>query len=355
MPTQPEKHAQMIFEILLTSCLASDPTDCGTGRIPVEGDLTACRERARVIAANVPASAQLQSYPCVMAGQTPDFAFSEIAPGVFVHQGQHAGDPDTENRGDLSNITFIIGDASVAVIDSGTHPWIGREVLKAIRAETALPVSNIILTHMHPDHVLGARPLLEDGGSVIGHAKLAEALSARASNYIANMQRLGLDDISEVDIVLPDAGVELVQTISLGNRELILSAHPLSHTNNDLTVLDMATGTLILGDLLFAGHTPALDGSATGWKQVIEDLVQLPAQRVVPGHGPVAQPWPEAAKPLLAYLNTLIDDTRAELDAGTSMLQAVERIAESERKRWLLFDAFNKRNATVTYQELEWE
>ena len=119
----------MIFEILLTSCLAWNPRDCGTGRIPVEGDLQACRERARVIAANVPASAALQSYPCVEAGGIPDFSFSEIAPGVFVHQGRHDGDPNTENRGDLSNITFIIGEDSVAVIDTGTHPWIGAEVL----------------------------------------------------------------------------------------------------------------------------------------------------------------------------------------------------------------------------------
>ena len=345
----------MLFEILLTSCLASDPTNCGTGRIPVEGDLSACRERARVIAANVPASAQLQSYPCVEAGVTPEFSFSEIAPGVFVHQGKHAGDPDPGNRGDLSNITFIIGEASVAVIDAGTHPWIGHETLKAIRAETALPVSTIILTHMHPDHVLGARPLLEDGGSVIGHAKLTEALSARASSYVANMRRLGLDDISEADIVLPDTGVELVRTLSLGNRELVLSAHPLGHTNNDLTVLDIETGTLILGDLLFSGHTPALDGSARGWKKVVEDLTQLPAERAVPGHGPVAMRWPEGAAPLLQYLETLIGDTRAELDEGTPMIEAIEGIAESERANWLHFDQYNKRNATVTFQEMEWE
>ncbi|MEL7154433.1 MAG: MBL fold metallo-hydrolase, partial [Pseudomonadota bacterium] len=117
----------------------------------------------------------------------------------------------------------------------------------------------------------------------------------------------------------------------------------------------MATGTLILGDLLFVGHTPALDGSAKGWHKVLSDLTQLPAKHVVPGHGPVAMEWPDAATPLLSYLDTLIQDTRAELDQGTPMINAVEKIAESQRKRWLLFDQFNKRNATVVFQELEWE
>ncbi len=129
----------------------------------------------------------------------------------------------------------------------------------------------------------------------------------------------------------------------------------MGHTNNDLTVLDVNTGTLILGDLLFNGHTPALDGSAKGWKAVIQDLTKLPAKRAVPGHGPVALAWPSGALPLVRYLDTLIEDTRTELDAGASMLEAVERIADGERDNWLQFDHYNKRNATVTYQELEWE
>ena len=35
-----------------------------------------------------------------------------------------------------------------------------------------------------------------------------------------------------------------------------------------------------------------LDGSARGWQQVISDLAAVPAQRAVPGHGPVAMAWP---------------------------------------------------------------
>ena len=345
----------MIFEILVTSCLAGDPTDCGSGRIPVEGDLHACREQARAIVATVPDTAVFQSYPCVEQGKIPDFNFSEIAPGVFVHKGKHAGDPDSSNRGDLANISFIIGEDSVAVVDSGTHPWIGEAVLETVRSETALPVSTVILTHMHPDHVLGVRPLLVDGGKLVGHANLSQALSARTSAYLQNMQRLGLEDLNEADVVLPDVQVADSLSIDLGNRELVLTAYPTSHTNNDLTVLDVETGTLILGDLLFNGHTPALDGSALGWQKVMVDLAAVPAERAVPGHGPVAVTWPGGAAPQAQYFEALIGDTRAEIDAGASMLDALDRIGESQRKYWLLFDQFNKRNATVAFQELEWE
>ncbi len=37
------------------------------------------------------------------------------------------------------------------------------------------------------------------------------------------------------------------------------------------------------------------------------------------------------------------------------MLGAVTRIGETQRERWLLFDAFNERTATAAFQELEWE
>ena len=227
--------------------------------------------------------------------------------------------------------------------------------MKAIRSETALPIGTVILTHSHPDHVLGARPLLEDGGSVIGHAALAAALSARGPQYVKDLQSKGLDDLSDADIVLPDTGVELVRTISLGDRELILSAHPTAHSGTDLTVLDMATGTLIMGDLLFSGRTPSVDGSVAGWKRLLQEMRQLPAERAVPGHGPVALPWPEGTKPLLRYLETLINDTQAELDQGTPMSEAVKRIAAGERGRWLFFETSNTQNAMATFQEMQQE
>lgn len=344
-----------MFEILLMSCMLGAPDACKTGRIPAGSDLAECRARARTIAANAPPDLSLEAYPCVPAGETPAFTVSEVAAGVFVHRGRHAENPGPDNGGDVSNLGFVVGEDAVAVIDTGTHPRIGSALLQAIRAETDKPVRWVILTHMHPDHVLGTGPLLADDAAVVGHRRLPDALSSRAVAYVANMRRLGLEDISEDDIVLPTETIDDRRALDLGGRTLMVQAHPTAHSNNDLTVLDEATGTLFAGDLLFHGHTPALDGSLRGWRQVVAALSDLPAVRAVPGHGPVAVPWPEGAAPLLRYLTALTDDTRAAIAEGISLLRALDRIAESERPNWVLFDAFNKRNVTVAYQELEWE
>src|SRR4051812_7871442 len=70
----------------------------------------------------------------------------EIAPGVYVHHGVHE-EATVANEGGIANLAFVIGDAAVAVIDSGGSPMEGRALLKAIRQVTALPVRYLINTH----------------------------------------------------------------------------------------------------------------------------------------------------------------------------------------------------------------
>lgn len=347
-----------MWEVLLSACLLTDPAACRQARVPGGAEYSACREAASALGLDPSAvfgpGWRAQDWPCAPEGAGPAFTVTEIAPGVWVHKGAHA-EPERANRGDIANLGFIIGDEAVAVIDAGSTPAIARDLLTAIRQRTALPVRWLILTHMHPDHALGAAVFQDAGATVIGHGKLGAGLAARADSYLAAMRLALGPDMDGARIVTPDEGVDGVREIDLGGRFLMLRAHPTAHTDNDLTVLDVQTGVRFLGDLLFMGHTPALDGALRGWIAEIEALAAEPAALVAPGHGPVAAPWPGASEDLTRYLATLAAETRAAIRAGRPMLGAVAEIAESERPRWLLFDAFNQRNATAAFHELEWE
>jgi glyoxylase-like metal-dependent hydrolase (beta-lactamase superfamily II) len=143
--------------------------------------------------------------------------------------------------------------------------------------------------------------------------------------------------------------------LDLGGRILVLTAWPAAHTDNDLTVYDEATGTLFAGDLVFLDHVPALDGSLPGWLEALDRLAAIPAERVVPGHGPAAAPWPDALAPERRYLSTLAADVRALIAAGAPISEAPAKAAQGERGQWRLFDEFHARNVTAAFAELEWE
>lgn len=280
---------------------------------------------------------------------------TEVAPGVFVHMGA-IEEPDAINLGDITNLGFIIGETGVAVIDTGSARWMGEALWRAIRAQTDKSVTHAIITHMHPDHALGAGPFAEAGAEIVGHANLSRALSDRQANYLESLDRLvGIGAMLGTRTVSVDMAIETMGEIDLGDRVLQLRAWPMAHTGTDVTVMDATTGTLFAGDLIFHRHTPALDGKLTGWRAVLAELEALDVQRVVPGHGGPALDWPEGAQDMSRYLQVLETDTRAAIDAGQRLGEAVEVIAESEAPNWKLFDAYNPRNATVAFTELEWE
>lgn len=280
-------------------------------------------------------------------------AVTEVAPGVFVHQGVIA-EPAPDNHGDTANMGFIVGDSGVAVIDAGGTPELGRRLREAIAARTDRKPVVVINTHMHPDHVFGNAAFADV--PIAGHANLRDALAARQEVYRQRLaDELGKDAAAGIAPVRVDRPVAEEVRIDLGNRIIVMTAYPTAHTNNDLTVFDRKTGILFAGDLLFVDHLPAVDGNALGWLRVIDSLERVPAVRAVPGHGPAVVDWPGALDAERRYLTVLVEGVRRVLKAGGSIQDAVASVAEDERDRWLLFDAYNPRNVTATFAELEWE
>lgn len=291
---------------------------------------------------------------CKQSRADEQFSLSQVAPGVYVHVGKTAL-MTAENEGDIANIGIVVGQNFVAVIDTGGSVREGSRFLAAVQAVTPKPIRYVINSHAHPDHVFGNAAFAKLGARFVGHANLPRALSLRGPLYLDAFRRImGPRLIDEVKLIAPTLTVEHDMRLDLGGRTLTLKAWRTAHSDSDLTVLDDLTGTLFAGDLVFVRHVPVLDGSIHGWLTALDELADIRARRVVPGHGPVAE-WPGALADERRYLQRLAQDTRALIALGVPLATAVQTAGATEKLQWELFEEYNARNATAAYSELEWE
>ncbi|MGJ0504684.1 MAG: quinoprotein relay system zinc metallohydrolase 2 [Methylocystis sp.] len=292
--------------------------------------------------------------PLAVANAAGAFSVTEIAPGVYAHEGKTSL-MTRENLGDIANLGAIVGDDAVAVIDTGGSLIEGRAFLAALREKTQKPIRYVINTHAHPDHTFGNGAFAETGATFVGHKNLPRALAARGPHYLAAFRAQMGDALDGVTIVAPTVTVDETMTLDLGHRQLVLQAWRTAHSECDLTILDIKSGVLFSGDLLFLQHVPVVDGSLLGFLDVADRLAAIKATQVVAGHGPLPAPWPKALDDQRAYLMRLTADLRAAIKQGEGVSAAAKSAGAEERDKWRLFDDYNARNATAGFAELEWE
>ncbi len=408
-----------MYHLILNLCLAADPSICAARVLPAGEAATeaACRETGAARAADWAADhADLRAgaWDCVATDTQPALDMTEIAPGVFTRVGA-PGQSSAENRGEIANLSFVVGSGGVLVIDAGGTRAEGEALYAAIRQRTDLPIRELVLTHMHPDHMFGAEVFAEAGARIAISETYPRSVAARAGFWMENYTvLLGPETMLGTRVFLPspDRQAPLVRSLVPGRLDaaallpgrvsplverarpgedgkppervqpravrpdLAMFAEPPAHTDNDVIVWDATTKTLFAGDMLFNGLTPVLDGSIDGWLHWLAQEQPVPAQmrldrdmplnavartpeRVVPGHGPVISgSWAEASQPTYDYLSALRAATMRAIDAGQPLSRAVPAIVEAMqpyRGNWLEFDETTERNAIAAFKELEWQ
>jgi quinoprotein relay system zinc metallohydrolase 1 len=212
------------------------------------------------------------------------------------------------NGGNIVNVAFIVTEAGVVLIDSGPSRRYGEQLRAAIAGVTPQPVVLVLLTHHHPDHVLGNQAFADV--PIAALAGTSELLRQQGNAMAENMYRLVGDWMRGTEVLLPS---EMLQP---GVREV--GGHPLrllalhGHTGADLAILDERTGVLFAGDLLFhqrALTTPNSPGLQV-WLDDLQRLQALPWKLLVPGHGPLASDAAPFAqmRDYLGWLDGLLRD-----------------------------------------------
>lgn len=155
--------------------------------------------------------------PAALAAAEDGFILENLGNGIYVHHGKHL-DIDDGYTGDICNISFVVGEHGVAVIDTGGSLKVGQQLRAAIQKITDKPILYVINTHVHPDHIFGNAAFLTDKPKFIGHEKLEQAMHTRKEGYDKlNVRFLGAD-AKGTDIVAPSLAIKSVETLDLGDR-----------------------------------------------------------------------------------------------------------------------------------------
>jgi len=188
------------------------------------------------------------------------------------------------------DIVAVMGDGGeVLVVDTRLSPTQAREILEDLKELRVGPVTVVVNTHGHGDHVFGNAQLRP--APIWGHERCRVMVETMGEEQLA-AARLELPDLAEElrEVVLdpPDQLFADTATVDLGGREIRLAYLGRGHTDNDIVVSIPDADVLCAGDLLENGAPPFFgDGFPMDWPATVEKMLALVGERtvVVPGHG----------------------------------------------------------------------
>ncbi len=231
-----------------------------------------------------------QAQDFVQGPPVPDIAPTQLSKRVWMIYSPD-GFPTPENRGMMSNVTFVVTSAGVVVLDSGSSLQIGQMAIRMIRKVTPQPVVAIFNSHFHGDHWLGNDAFVREFGQNLPIYALAHTQAmikgVEGSSWRSLMERWTNQSTAGTEIVAPNKVVTHGQQIRVGDTTLRLHHHGRAHTQSDLCVQVVEDRVTAVGDIAMTNRIANIDdGSYPGTLKYYQALTQAAGEQLwVPGHG----------------------------------------------------------------------
>jgi glyoxylase-like metal-dependent hydrolase (beta-lactamase superfamily II) len=141
------------------------------------------------------------------------------------------------------NAMFLVTDKGVVAVDA--PPSIGNNYLKAIAEVTDKPVTYVIYSHAHLDHI-GAAGIFPKNATFIAQQETAAELQ-RAKNVASNASMVPS---------IPTVTFSKNYTLQIGNQTLKLDYYGVNHLPGNIFIYAPKQKVLMLVDIIFPGWIP---------------------------------------------------------------------------------------------------
>ena len=216
---------------------------------------------------------------------------------------------------------LITQNHGVVLVDTKNPGW-GASILQTVQALTEQPVTTIINTHAHGDHV-GSNPDFQDVVQVVAHENARESMTG-SEVFVGGNERF-----------LPNETYRDRLTLFEGLDQIDLYHFGPGHTNGDTIVVFRALEIAHTGDLFARKALPFIDrshgGSGVSYPATLSRAVDgiEGVTRVIPAHAPPPPGSPifqwmtwDDVREYAAFTQDLLDDVRASFEAGRSVDEA---------------------------------
>src|SRR5215472_14010464 len=311
--------------------------------------------------------------------------------------------------GSGGNTTVVIGERQVFVVDTCFLPSAAREDIAQIRQWTDKPVSFVLNTHFHNDHNIGNRAYMDafPAVTIIAHERTKKEMDmfgpgsyrreAKTNEVIQELLATGKtkdlayfdarnltiteDDRKGLKDELPQrlAFAEELKTlkfqsatltfdhdisIDIGNREVQVKFLGRGNTGGDAVVYLPKEKIVIAGDLVVYPIPYVYDGYPSEWIQTLQNLAQLDAETIVPGHGPILHDKTylylerDFMKSAVEQMNERLRQTSpamfqslADVKGGVDLSSFRQRFAGNDQELGAAFDEAATHLVKVVYEE----
>ncbi len=236
----------------------------------------------------------------------------QMAPRIYVAQGY-----------DFADFAFVLTDDGIVAIDAGSSAAHVEAALLELRKISPLPITHVIVTHAHWDHVGGLEALLEPGVQVIASARYADELqiiNETGVHFSAFLAETGAQPLT----LHPDRLVSAPEPLTIGGVTFALLPVSGGETTDGLLIHLPTSGVVFVGDVtmpqLGAPFLP--EGSLEELLNTLRVIQDLGPSLLIHGHPPLTDLFTINALPgLHAALGELDRFIRQGIRAGQTLVE----------------------------------
>ncbi|MGM0516990.1 MAG: MBL fold metallo-hydrolase [Pseudomonadota bacterium] len=279
----------------------------------------------------------------------------EVADGVWSAIG--ATQPYTyENSLHNNNLSFVIGEDAVLVMNAGSSYQLAEALHEQIRKHTDAPVKYVVNENGQLHAAMGTGYWIEQGAEVIGHVDAAEYYDSHAAAYVEQLRNTAKEKAEGTEAVPMSIAFEKRMEIDLGGVTAEVVNFGPAHSPGDISVVIPERDVIIAGDMAFnVRMLPIFEYTDTAaWLETWPQFASVAeGKTIIPGHGGPTdlETVEHYTKDYLVFLRTEIGRI---VDEGGTLQDAYE-LDQSQFSHWHTFDELASKNAGRVFQKMEFE